>query len=51
MGATLWDRMQTEIRVGEPTDYFLRNAVAILAELRAAFGVPRPLAFEKITLI
>lgn len=49
MGATLWDRQQTEIRVGEPNDYFLRNAIAILAELRAAFAVRRPLAFEKIT--
>jgi HK97 family phage major capsid protein len=48
-GATLWDRMQTEIRVGEPNDYFLRNAIAVLAELRAAFAVTRPLAFEKIT--
>jgi len=51
MGATLWDRLATEIRVGEPNDYFLRNAVAILAELRAAFGVPRPLCFEKVTMI
>jgi len=51
LGATLWDRMQTEIRVGEPNDYFLRNALAILAELRAAFGVQRPLAFEKVTLL
>lgn len=49
LGATLWDRMQTEIRVGEPNDYFLRNAVAVLAELRAAFAVKRPKAFEKVT--
>lgn len=50
MGATLYDRQQTDIRVGEPDDYFLRNAVAILAELRAAFAVKRPAAFEAITL-
>lgn len=49
LGATLWDRMATEIRVGEPNDFFLRNAVAILAELRAAFAVTRPKAFEKVT--
>jgi HK97 family phage major capsid protein len=49
MGATLWDRQQTEIRVGEPGSMFLQNAVAILAELRAAFGVKRPTAFEKVT--
>lgn len=51
LGATLWDRMQTEIRVGEPNDYFLRNAVAVLAELRAAFAVKRPKAFEKVTFV
>jgi HK97 family phage major capsid protein len=49
LGCTLWDRTTTEIRVGEPNDYFLRNAVAVLAELRAGFAVTRPLAFEKIT--
>jgi len=50
MGATLWDRMETEIRVGEPNDFFLRNAVAVLAELRAAFAVVRPKAFCVLTL-
>lgn len=49
LGATLWDRQQTDVRVGEPNDFFLRNAVAILAELRAAFAVTRPLAIEKVT--
>ncbi len=49
MAATIWDRMQTEIRVGEPSDFFLRNAVALLAELRAAFAVVRPRAVEKLT--
>jgi HK97 family phage major capsid protein len=51
LGATIWDRMQTEIRVGEPNDYFLRNAVAILAELRAAFAVVRPAAFCALTFV
>lgn len=49
IGATLWDRMETEIRVGEPDDMFLRNAVAVLAELRAAFAVVRPQAFCALT--
>lgn len=49
MAATIWDRNQTEIRVGEPNDFFLRNAVAILGEVRAAFAVIRPQAIEKIT--
>lgn len=49
MAATLWDRQQTEIRVGEPNDFFVRNAVAVLAELRAAFAVVRPSAVQKQT--
>ena len=49
LGCTLWDRQSTDIRVGEPNDFFLRNAVAILAELRAAFAVKRALAFSKLT--
>jgi hypothetical protein len=28
---------------------FLQNAVAVLAELRAAFAVKRPSAFERVT--
>ncbi len=51
LGATLWDRQQSEILVGQPNDFFLRNAFAVLAELRAAFAVTRPLAFEKMTFI
>lgn len=51
LAATLWDRMLTEILVGQPNDFFLRNAVALLAELRAAFAVIRPKALEKVTLI
>lgn len=51
MACYLWDRMETEIRVGEPNDYFLRNAVAILAELRAAFAVVRPKAIAAVTFV
>lgn len=51
LGATLWDRQESEILVGQPNDFFLRNAFAVLAELRAAFAVTRPLAFEKMTFI
>lgn len=49
MGVKVWDREQTQIFVGQPDDYFLRNAFAILAELRAAYAVTRPKAVEKIT--
>lgn len=49
MACYLWDRMETEIRVGEPNDFFLRNAVAVLAELRAAFAVVRPKAVAALT--
>lgn len=49
LGAKMWDREQSNVRVGEPGNFFLQNAVAILAELRAAFAVTRPKAFELIT--
>lgn len=49
LGATLYDRMQAEVFVGQPDDFFLRNAIAVLAELRAAFAVKRPTAFEEVT--
>lgn len=49
IGTKLWDREQSSIRVGEPGNFFLQNAVAILAELRAAFAVTRPKAIEKAT--
>lgn len=51
LGARIWDREQTQIFTGQPMDFMLRNMWAILAEMRAAFAVVRPLAFEKITLI
>lgn len=51
IGATLWDRQDVQVRVGEPGNFFLENAVAILAELRAAFAVVRGQAFEKATAL
>lgn len=49
--AVLYDREQSSIQVTDShADFFIRNLVAILAELRAAFAVLRPAAFVKITL-
>jgi HK97 family phage major capsid protein len=49
--AVLWDREQASISVSDShADFFTRNLVAILAELRAAFGVLRPSAFVEIDL-
>lgn len=46
----LWDREQAAITVSDShSDFFIRNMVAILAELRAAFGVFRPAAIVKLT--
>jgi HK97 family phage major capsid protein len=47
----IWDREQASIQVTDShADFFVRNLVAILAEMRAAFGVLRPAAFVKIAL-
>lgn len=47
----LWDREQATIRVSDShSDFFVRNLVAILAELRAAFGVFRPAALVEMDL-
>lgn len=44
--AVIWDREQAGIVASDShADFFIRNMVAILAELRAAFGVLRPAAF------
>ncbi len=51
LAATMYDREDIEILVGQPNDFFLRNAVALLAELRAGFAVHRPKAIEKVTMI
>jgi HK97 family phage major capsid protein len=44
--AVLWDRQQTTVQATSGyMDFFMKNLVAILAEMRAAFGVIRPTAF------
>lgn len=49
--AVLWDRQQNTISVSDShADFFIRNMVAILAEMRAAFGVIRPSAFVEVDL-
>ena len=43
LGATLFDRLQTTIRIGnQHSTYFTENKVAILAEERVALAVHRP---------
>ncbi len=47
--AFLWDRQIANILVSDShSDFFTRNLIAILAEMRAAFGVIRPKAFVEI---
>jgi len=49
--AILWDREQSSITMTDShADFFIRNMVAVLAEMRAAFGVIQPNAFVKIDL-
>lgn len=49
--AVLWDREEASITVSDShSDFFIRNMIAILAELRAAFGVIRPTAFCEVDL-
>jgi HK97 family phage major capsid protein len=51
VGATLYDRMEGNIRVSEQhSDFFVRNAVAVLAEERIALAVKRPESFVEVTL-
>jgi len=51
LGAQLYDREQANIRIAEQhSDFFTRNAVAILAEERLALAVKRPESFAKVTL-
>jgi hypothetical protein len=50
LGAQLYDRMQANIRISDQhADFFIRNAVAILAEMRLALAVKRPESFVKGT--
>lgn len=47
----LWDREETTIRMSDaPDDFFLRNMLAILAELRAAFAVRYPAGMVQMDL-
>lgn len=47
----LWDREQGSISISDShSDFFTRNLVAILAELRAAFGILKPNAIVEIDL-
>jgi HK97 family phage major capsid protein len=49
-GAQLYDREQASIRISEQhSDFFIRNAIVILAEQRLALAVKRPEAFVKVT--
>lgn len=49
--AVLFDREDTQILVSDShSDFFIRNLLAILAELRAAFGVLQPSAFVEMDL-
>jgi len=50
IGATLYDRMEGSVRISENhSDFFVRNAVAILAEERIALAVKRPESFTIVT--
>jgi HK97 family phage major capsid protein len=50
--AVIWDREQSSITATDShADFFIRNLVAILAEERIAFGVLRPKAFVKATIV
>lgn len=50
LGATLYDRQASNIRIAEQhDDYFVRNAVVILAEERLALACKRPESFVKCT--
>lgn len=51
LGATLFDRQQTTIKVGDQhSDLFIKNQVVILAEERVAFAIHRPALFVKTTV-
>lgn len=49
-GAQLYDREQASIRISEQhSDFFVRNAIVVLAEQRLALAVKRPESFVKIS--
>ena len=50
LGAQVYDRQQANVRIAEQhADFFVRNALAILAEERLAMAVKRPESFVKGT--
>jgi HK97 family phage major capsid protein len=50
--ATLWLREGAQVLASDShSDFFVKNLVAVLAEMRAAFGVQLPAAFCKVTSI
>ena len=50
--AVLWNRQGIELLVSDQhADFFTRNLLAILAEMRAAFGVLDPQAFASVTAV
>lgn len=51
LGAQIFDRMQSTIRTSEHhDDFFVRNAIVVLAEERTGLAVYRPEAFVEINL-
>jgi HK97 family phage major capsid protein len=49
-GAQLYDREEASIRISEQhSDFFIRNAIVVLAEQRLALAIKRPEAFVKVT--
>ena len=49
-GAQLYDREEASIRISEQhSDFFIRNAIVVLAEQRLALAVKRPEAFVKVS--
>lgn len=51
MGATIFDREQTTIKVGDQhNDNFIKNILVVLAEKRVAFAIWRPALFVDTTV-
>jgi hypothetical protein len=48
--AVLFDRQSLAVTLGTINDQFIRNMVTVLGEVRAGFGVIRPVAFVRATL-
>jgi hypothetical protein len=50
LGAQLYDREEATVRIAEQhSDFFIRNAVVVLAEERLALATKRPESFVKVT--